>query len=366
MNEENDLLKAPYIKSILNALTDMARIVTKEGRVAYTNKAYERKLSGIEPSTGEFCYDALSDVEGSEECLSRSAFLEGRTMQRTRKMNGRVYAVTASPILGAQDEIVAVFETFREVTLDYNIKRNLLEQNAKMQQDLSLANRLQEAFTKNVMPEVPGYTIDSAFYPCERVGGDMFDCILCGDKLVMYIADVSGHGVMPAMLAVFFSRAVDTACKLDLVEPAQILDYVQNEYKQLDVSDSIYITGFVLVLDIATGTFTYANAGLSVAPLIYRNKCVEELYMPSPPISRWFLGQKYAQKEDVLGTGERVLLFSDGVPDLQTDDAVKAQFEALFAVEDFSTRQFLYAVRRDMQTRRQDDLTLLVCSRDGA
>ena len=78
-------------------------------------------------------------------------------------------------------------------------------QNAKMQKDLQLARKLQEALVKGALPKVGGdYELTAGFFPCEAVGGDIYDCTVYDDKLVMYVADVSGHGVMPAMLAVFF------------------------------------------------------------------------------------------------------------------------------------------------------------------
>ena len=65
---------------------------------------------------------------------------------------------------------------------------------------------------KGALPKVDEYELTAGFFPCEAVGGDIYDCTVYDDKLVIYVADVSGHGVMPAMLAVFFSRVVRAAC----------------------------------------------------------------------------------------------------------------------------------------------------------
>lgn len=364
MSEEASLLKMPYLKSIVNALTDMVRIVSLEGRVLYTNKAYDRKLGNGQPSTGHICHEIFGGPCSTEDCVIADTSQRGH--QQIRQMNDRMYSVSVSPLIGESGQMTAILEVFRDVTLDYNIKRNLLDQNTKMQQDLQLANKLQQAFTKTVMPVLPGYELGASFASCERVGGDMFDYIVRDGKLISYVADVSGHGVVPSMLAVFFSRAVDTACKLGFETPKEILDYVQAEFMELQVSDTVYITGFLIVLDIDSGDLLYTNAGLSVVPIISHGGRVRELVMESPPISRWFAGRNYDQREEHLEPGDRMLLFSDGIRELQEEEETLARFYDVFSAEPFSWRDFFYAVRRDFITRRQDDLTMLVLIREEA
>lgn len=214
-----------------------------------------------------------------------------------------------------------------------------------------------------VTPEVAGYELAAEYRPCERVGGDMFDCILHGDKLVMYVADVSGHGVAASMLSIFFSRSVATACKLGLDTPKEILDYVQREFTELQVRDDMYITGFLVVLDIPSGELLFSNAGLSVAPIIAHQGKTRELFMGAMPISLWASDQTYKQKEERLEPGDRLLLFSDGIPEVQMDEKVQKQFYDLFGADPFSANEFFYKVRRDFITRKQDDLTMLVLVR---
>ena len=51
-------------------------------------------------------------------------------------------------------------------------------------------------------------------FPVKLLGGDMYDCFLMRDgRVFMYIADVSGHGVMPAMLTVYLRQEMFAQCK---------------------------------------------------------------------------------------------------------------------------------------------------------
>ena len=44
---------------------------------------------------------------------------------------------------------------------------------------------------KGALPKVDEYELTAGFFPCEAVGGDIYDCTVYDDKLVIYVADVS-------------------------------------------------------------------------------------------------------------------------------------------------------------------------------
>ncbi len=355
-------LKVEYLESILNAMSDMVRIITKEGRVALTNKSYDRKMADGKNTLGERCYELFCQTDECDFCISQEVLSTGMTQQTTRKYNNRVYSVTVSPLKDLNGENIAAVEVFRDMTLDYNIKKNLLAQNAKMQKDLQMARSLQQALVRNILPAVPGYQLYSGFFPCEAVGGDIFDCITYGDKLVLYVADVSGHGVMPAMLAVFFSRAVRAACFNGKILPSEIFSEVQKEFMNLNLSDSIYITGFIVVLDKVTGDFHYSNAGLSVVPVLFDGE-VHELYMSASPISRWFDNPVFEDAKGHMKAGARILIYSDGIYNIHSDETAKNRLYEMFCAEEFACDTFVSDVRRELHTRPEDDLTILVCHR---
>ena len=365
MSENSDVLNISNLRPVIDALTDMVRIVSREGRILYTNKAYDRKLAYGQPSTGQLCYALFGCNASCEDCVTIES---GAPRGLFRKINDRKYSVNVTPLLNEAGEMTAIMEVFRDISLDSAVRHNLTTQNTKMQHDLQLASKLQAAFTKLVMPDVPGYILSAQYQPCERVSGDMFDCIRHGDKLIMYVADVSGHGVGASMLSIFFARTVDAACKLGLATPPEILDYVQQEFTGLQVADDLYITAFVLVLDIPTGDIIFSNAGLSVAPIIAHGAETRELFMGAMPISLWLTDRQYAQRDDHLEPGDRLLLYSDGIPEVQTDEETQKRFYALFSADPFTAGEFFYKVRRDfrrdLSTGAQDDLTMLVLERE--
>lgn len=348
-----------YITSIINAMSDMVRVISKEGRVLITNRAFDERF---EHEDGMECYQVFHQKERCERCLSREVIQSGLPQRLTRKYSGRVYSVTVSPIFGGGGTPTAAVEVFRDITLDYNIKQNLLMQNAKMQKDLQLARKLQEALVKGAMPNVGAdYELTAGFFPCEAVGGDIYDCTVYGDKLVMYVADVSGHGVMPAMLSVFFSRVVRAACLTGHFLPSEILNYAEKEYLDLGLSDSIYITAFVTVIDLKTNRVAYSNAGFSVMPVLYHAGNYEELYMPSHPLCDWFSEKPYQDGFFEFKQGMRMLIYTDGVDDIHSDPKVKERLFELLGSGTFSNKRFIDEVREELHSNPEDDLTMLLC-----
>lgn len=351
-------------KLLLNHVSEMVRIVTEEGKVAYTNEAFKRKIADNVETVGQHCYEVFGKDEECTLCPVRETFELGTARQITRIHNGKRYLVNISPIINESGETVAVMEVFRDRTLDFNIKQEQDSKIAKMEYDLHLARQMQKALVKNALPTAAGYSFYSSFFPSDKVGGDMFDCLNFGNKMVMYVADVSGHGVMPAMLGVFFSRAVKTACSLGMLVPSEILNFVQKEYETLELDDSIYITAFLVVLNTFDGSFLYSNAGLSVVPIVFDGKNIKELQMSSLPVSTWFAHPGFEDAEGTLAPGARLLIYSDGVSNIHRDKNVVHKLYEMFSEEPFSAEDFAAELSSNLHTKQEDDFTMLICSRD--
>lgn len=358
------MFKLSQAKMILDHVNEMVRIVTEEGKVAYANEAFKRKIAEGRLTEGEPCYEVFGKDEECTLCPVRDTFEKGTARQINRIHNGRRYLVNISPIINENGEVEAVMEVFRDRTLQYNKDQERYKKMAKMQNDLQLARKMQEALVKNTLPTAQNYNIYSSFMPSEKVGGDMFDCLTFGNKMVMCVADVSGHGVMPAMLGVFFSRAVKTACSQGKLMPSEILNFVQKEFEALDLGDdSIYITAFLVVLNTFDGSFKYSNAGLSVVPIVYDGR-ITELQMSSLPISTWFPHPGFQDADGHLDPGARLLIYTDGVKNIHRDKEVAHKLYEMFSREPFSAKIFEDELTANLHTKQEDDFTMLICMRD--
>jgi serine phosphatase RsbU (regulator of sigma subunit) len=88
-----------------------------------------------------------------------------------------------------------------------------------IQHDLEVARSIQQSLLPKESPEAPGLDIAGWNKPADETGGDYFDWLTLPDgRIVAILADVTGHGIGPALLATScraYSRAM-FAAQLDL------------------------------------------------------------------------------------------------------------------------------------------------------
>ena len=78
-----------------------------------------------------------------------------------------------------------------------------------LSRELELARSIQQSLLPQRMPEVPGLLIAGAYLPMSAVAGDLYEILpLPGGRLVVVVADVSGHGVPAALIASMLKIAV--------------------------------------------------------------------------------------------------------------------------------------------------------------
>ncbi len=74
--------------------------------------------------------------------------------------------------------------------------------NKRVARDLELAGTIQRSLFSDVPHFTRRFEVRIAYRPCMDVGGDAFDVVELPDgKFCIYVADVAGHGVAPAMIS---------------------------------------------------------------------------------------------------------------------------------------------------------------------
>ena len=72
----------------------------------------------------------------------------------------------------------------------------------RLEHDLAVARSIQQSLLPCAMPEIEGYEIAGWNQPADQTGGDYYDWQLLADgKVLVALADVTGHGIGPALLA---------------------------------------------------------------------------------------------------------------------------------------------------------------------
>ncbi|PKK90161.1 MAG: hypothetical protein CVV64_10555 [Candidatus Wallbacteria bacterium HGW-Wallbacteria-1] len=146
--------------------------------------------------------------------------------------------------------------------------------------------------------------------PAREMGGDFYNFSWNeGNRLDLFLADVSGKGI-PAALVMVMLRSYLKISRFSFADCGGLLTYL-NDLLLEDISDEMFVTAFSASLDLETMTLRFANGG-HLYPLLFRNGSVFEL-MARGHILGMFENIDYEESEIVLKSGDTVVFYTDGI-----------------------------------------------------
>jgi serine phosphatase RsbU (regulator of sigma subunit) len=142
-----------------------------------------------------------------------------------------------------------------------------------IEREIELAAAVQSAFVPQPKLTRAGpVDVFGSWEPTSRCGGDWWALYpLGGERVLVVIGDVTGHGVAAAMVTAAAKGACDAAVKLmgddvDLVALMQRLDAAVRRMG----AGKLHLTCFMAIVDAAAGQVSFANAG-HVVPYLCRD-----------------------------------------------------------------------------------------------
>ena len=213
----------------------------------------------------------------------------------------------------------------------------------------------------------PGGDIYASMMPAKAVGGDFYNYFLTDENhLVVMIGDVSGKGV-PAALFMMENCSLLQGMSEKSGSPAEILRIV-NEYICRHNKADMFFTLWMGALDLTTGVMTCANAGHEDAAVCRRGKDFELFRTKHGFVCGGLSGVTYRDYELKLEKGDKLFLYTDGVPEASDAEhrmfSLERMLDTLNEYKDGSLREILDGVHRNVDrfvgTAPQfDDLTML-------
>jgi phosphoserine phosphatase RsbU/P len=179
----------------------------------------------------------------------------------------------------------------------------------RMEEDMERAADIQRRLLPAGSPEIPGYDIVGSNRPCLTVGGDYYDFMVYGGKVLMALGDVSGKGTGAALLMAVLRAAVRAHWHEGSM--AEALEHINSTVCQ-NVPEGKYVTFFAARLETDSGRLTYVNAGHN-APMLVRAEGAVERLEEGGMVLGMFEGVPYAEGTVELRSGDLVVAFSDGV-----------------------------------------------------
>ena len=200
-------------------------------------------------------------------------------------------------------------------TVNYiNNLEKATKENERVGTELKLAKSIQESALTNEFPECDEYSIFASMNPAKEVGGDFYDFYLIDENhLVLTIADVSGKGV-PAALFMMITKVLLSSATVNYKTPSEILTSINDQISKKNTTN-MFITIWLGILDLRTGKLVYSNAGHE-DPVIYRKGADFKIEKTTHGIVVGaFENYKYKDNEITLKKGDKLFLYTDGVPE---------------------------------------------------
>lgn len=215
-------------------------------------------------------------------------------------------------------------EEFSSLSDDINstvstLKRYIAEAAARIDKELEYAKQIQLSALPTDFPADEEYSIYAEMIAAKEVGGDFYDFYKLSDTSVAFLAaDVSGKGIPAAM----FMMTAKTIIK-DLAESGMAVNDIftkANEKLCENNESGMFVTAWMGILDLTTGVIQFANAGHNPPLLKRADGSFEYLKTRAGFVLAGMEGVNYRVGEITLNDGDRLFLYTDGVPEATNAD----------------------------------------------
>ncbi len=280
-----------------------------------------------------------------------------------RKKSGELYQAeqTITPIRGPEGHIVHFVSVIKDVTDRIRIQQQEIE--------MQYAADVQQKLYPPEAPKANGFDIAGMTFPAKATCGDYFDYLpLPGGEIDIVIADVSGHGLGPALIMAetrAYLRFLSGSCN----DPGAVLDAINQELCA-DLDDNRYVALILARLDVVSRTIVYVNAGHTAAYHLGADGAVKAV-MDScgPPLG--ILPHQHYQRTitPMLQPGDIVVFLTDGVTETgnESDEffGVEAALDVVRRFRADSAAQIVKQLERATrefagEAPQQDDVTVVV------
>ncbi|MFQ6618250.1 MAG: SpoIIE family protein phosphatase [Fidelibacterota bacterium] len=319
--------------------------------VSYPYKIPGGKLKEVDRVLGEFNFSAVIPMKIHDS--TRGILALGR------KLTGKPYSKD-------NFQFLYTLGTLAIISLENaRLFEEMLEKQ-RMVEELLLAREIQQRLLIKDFPVLEKFDIFAINIPSKQVGGDYYDVIKIDEEnYCLAIADVSGKGV-PAALLMSNLQATLRALVKNIREVDELVCLINNLIYENTDSDK-FITFFTGILNVNSGDFNYVNAGHN-APIFVKDGGPVSFFTEGGLILGMMRDVKYAKGRTVIGPGDRLVMYTDGVTEaLSAEDEEFGVGRLQKMVErggHLSVRSLVYEIKNSVKSFAgesfiNDDITIL-------
>ena len=183
-----------------------------------------------------------------------------------------------------------------------------------LERELAIAAGVQRSLLPGVLPARGAYRFAGTVTPAKLVGGDLYDVFEIDTEYIgLLVADVADKGVHASLIMAVVRTLFLQEGKRSF-SPAEVALNVHQGLLDISTTDDTFVTAFYGVLHRETGRLNYVIAGQE-RPLLYRPAQGVMTLMGKGRFLGMLDELSLAEYHTDLQPGDRLLLFSDGVPD---------------------------------------------------
>jgi sigma-B regulation protein RsbU (phosphoserine phosphatase) len=207
--------------------------------------------------------------------------------------------------------------------------------------------------------------------PAKQVGGDYYDFVKMPDgRTAFAIADVSGKGVPAAILTATTRSYLQSETQHKDLSLAQTVARM-NRMVHRDVTNDMYVTMFLALLDPYDGILEYVNAGHAHPFIMSANGSIEFL-----KVGGIFLGiddeAPFQSDRATLPPGGVLIFYTDGVTDILSPEGEMFGYDRFYDIvrdkrhqsaEEIRNAIYQACLKHRGTADQFDDFTLIVLKR---
>ncbi len=322
------------LETMFDSITDPIILVTPDFTIERLNSAAAKMIGeDFRLIIGKKCYEKFHGQPNlCTFCPHSGAYQneqKGNISVHKRIDNiDHIFDLRYFPLYDKNGHVRSVVEHYVDITEGEKAKRCLEEEFLTIKEEIQVAKNIQNALLPPELPKISGLKIEVHYKPVEEIGGDLYDFIpVNSENWGVIIADVSGHGIPASLMSAmakmsFYNHTPGNLSTLDVFEKVNkdLFNNLMMEY---------YISGEYLIFDTLNHTMRYSRAGHPEG-LLFRAETgqIEKLFTRG-----YFLGimnnGEYEQGEYKLNKGDRIMLYTDGLMEMENPSGVKFGIENL-------------------------------------
>lgn len=249
-------------------------------------------------------------------------------LQVLNKKGGQAYTHADQELLLAITAPVAIAlenaQLYEALEYSMQVLKETTAAKERMESELRIAGEIQHSFLPKTMVSDNRVDVYAHLQPAREVGGDFFNYFYIDDEHLFFtLGDVSDKGIPSALFMAVTMTHLKGKLRADM-SPGQLLAMVNDELCKDD--PTMFATIFCAMLNVRTGELAYSDGGHCPAYRLQSDGGLLALEAKKGLPLGAFAETPYFSQTLQLATGDRIVLYSDGIT--EAENSSLQQFSA--------------------------------------